>query len=454
MEAVPTVMTALPPFVALLIFALLPVDARARCATVCRGWRALLADPSLWTRLDLSDASGITCRVSDRVLRGAAARAGGALQALDARRVSRVTVFTDEALLHVVMANVGTLRELRVAAVCAGPVFVSASDDALTLLLRAAAPELRTLSADAVTGCSPEQAPALLRNELPYGPLRMQTLSVVNMWQASLDDTSVLALAAALPAHASLRALELRGQLGSASSFDTLVDAALAAQLRSLELEGVALPPAAASALARLLRGNTLTKLRLSDCADLLAEPASAAVLAAALRANCTLTSLVFVQMSLCRAHAPGAALLDALAHHAHLQKLVWNDEHLPPDPDAAITAGVALGALVAADAPALTELFVVGSLRDAAFGPLCDALPLNTHLRSLDIGDNELSKAFARERLLPAVRANASLRKLHVDYAVEEYATADADYGQQEDEAVRFVRTRAAAEAAAAADA
>jgi hypothetical protein len=36
----------------------LPVDERARCATVCRGRRALLADARLWTRLDLSPGSG------------------------------------------------------------------------------------------------------------------------------------------------------------------------------------------------------------------------------------------------------------------------------------------------------------------------------------------------------------------------------------------------------------
>jgi hypothetical protein len=42
--------------------------------------------------------------------------------------------------------------------------------------------------------------------------------------------------------------------------------------------------------------------------------------------------------------------------------------------------------------------------------------LPLNTHLRTLDLDHNDLcTNDFARDRLLPAVRANTSLRHLSV---------------------------------------
>ncbi len=54
----------------------------------------------------------------------------------------------------------------------------------------------------------------------------------------------------------------------------------------------------------------------------------------------------------------------------------------------------------------------------------MLDALPTNTHLRTLNCGDNQLSGAFVREQLLPAVRANSSLRELktakHSDAARE----------------------------------
>jgi hypothetical protein len=79
--------------------------------------------------------------------------------------------------------------------------------------------------------------------------------------------------------------------------------------------------------------------------------------------------------------------------------------------------AGAALGALVAANAPALHELDVSWSeLADAGLGPLVDALPRNTHLRTLNLSDGDgqgMSEAFVRDRLLPAVRANSSLREL-----------------------------------------
>jgi hypothetical protein len=167
MAAQRTVLSALPLPVAQRIFSMLPVDQRARCACVCRGWRALLDDARVWTRLDLSDGSGVTCRVSDRVLRGAAARAGGALVTLDVSRDGEPPRGFHDALLEVVQANGGTLRELHT------PGLTSVVD--LEALLRAA-PALCTLAARSY--CSPEQAIAQLRNEPPYGPLRLLTMTV------------------------------------------------------------------------------------------------------------------------------------------------------------------------------------------------------------------------------------------------------------------------------------
>jgi hypothetical protein len=76
--------------------------------------------------------------------------------------------------------------------------------------------------------------------------------------------------------------------------------------------------------------------------------------------------------------------------------------------------AGAALGALVAANAPALTELNVAWCrLRDEALRPLFDALPANAHLRTLDCAHNYPTDAFVRDRLLPSARANTGLREL-----------------------------------------
>jgi hypothetical protein len=104
------------------------------------------------------------------------------------------------------------------------------------------------------------------------------------------------------------------------------------------------------------------------------------------------------------------ASLLRALARHPGLEALTLEgDLHRAGE-----ALGGALGALLAADAPSLTSLRVAGcALGDAGMAPLVAALPANTHLRALQCNGSALSAAFARDALLPAVRANASLREL-----------------------------------------
>ena len=107
-------------------------------------------------------------------------------------------------------------------------------------------------------------------------------------------------------------------------------------------------------------------------------------------------------------------------------------------------TAAAALAALLAADAPALTELLLEDCrLGEAGLGLLCDALPRNSHLRLLDIRYNGVPAAFFRDRLLPAVRANTGLRKLlvrgiYADDTDEEEAAQEA-----EQEAKRIIAAR-----------
>jgi hypothetical protein len=107
---------------------------------------------------------------------------------------------------------------------------------------------------------------------------------------------------------------------------------------------------------------------------------------------------------------------------------------------------GQLLGALVAADAPALRELDVAnGFLGETVLGPLCAALPHNTHLLTLDCSGNEtMDVAFARDVLLPAVRANTSLRTLFA-------RNDDDDVNILVREAERVIAERADADDAAA---
>jgi hypothetical protein len=410
---------ALPPPLLLKFFAALPADARLRCVEVCRDWRATLAERSLWTRLDVSAESGVTTAVTPALLRAAAAKAGGALAALDVSGAWRL-LGADEALREVLAANAGALRELRLRG--REPYFLSP----LSLWpLLAAAPQLRVCEAD--LDLVSFAAGLALRNEGVFAPLRVRACALACR-HPELGAATQMALLADVAAHDALAELHVRAlPFDEPEALDAFVGAALSLpRLRSVALAQCGLTPASAPALARLLRGApSLAELRISQdpSAPLygaaLLDGASAALLGAALRENKTLTSLELRGTGLWSDRGAASALLGALTGHGSLRTLrITRDAPL-----AAVTqecnhwhAGALLGALVAADAPALTALDVSGCvLFEHGLRPLFEALPRNAHLRQLDCSDNAPSDAFAADVLLPAVRAHASLRTLRL---------------------------------------
>jgi hypothetical protein len=411
--------TLLPHALFVKLLLLLPVDARVACGAVCKNWRSTLADRTLWTRLDLSPASGGVAeeRVTDAFLRGAAAKALGGLRALD---VSACAQLTHNTLLEVVTANAGALTKLRA---CRD--WMHTPSEQVEALL-GAAPRLRLCHAE--THAAPEVACRMLRNEPPFGPLRLYLLAVMPPWLGGEAD--VRALAAAVTASASsLSELMLFGApLLGHGALDVIVDAALARRLRYLALGVSPLSAACAPALARLLGGSWLNTLVLQHAGEepllLSGDGGSALLLAAALRANSTLTVLGLVHARVWHDAAAAEMLLSALTGHPSLQRLHLDGSAVRAADRA--RAGASLGALVAANAPTLEVLMVIQcALGDEGLGPLVDALPANTHLRELGFSDNAMSDAFARERLTPALLANTSLRKLSL---VGDDADADAD--------------------------
>jgi hypothetical protein len=407
----PSALSPLPLSLVHHIFSLLPPDVRARCACVCRGWHTTLLEPSLWTRLNLSPSSGVRVRVADAVLAGAAAKARGQLTALNILGCEAVSF---DALLAVVRANGDALREL-----CVGVHTLQTLNVDRVMQLLQAAPQLTACHADvrAVTGIDVADARRMLRNETPFQPLRLHTLSVA--FPDDADDASAIVLAADLAAHASLHRVELsNAPLATLAALDAFVDAALMRRMSSFFFVNCRFSPASAPALARLVGGGALKTLFISQSGEQLLDGPSAALLAAALRANTTLTSLSFVSMRLWSDTDAAAALLSALTGHPSVRTLILAVNRVDAAHEAA--AGAALGALVAANAPALTELNASSSnLGDAVLRPLIEALPANAHLRELDISYNGMSEAFARDVLLPAVRANTSLRTLRVDIEI-----------------------------------
>jgi hypothetical protein len=465
---------SLPPPLVQLVLALLPADARLQAAAVCRAWRAALRDNSLWTRLDLSPAAGLARAATDKLLRAAAARCGGGLKALDASHCPRVR---RSAVRDVITANAATLRELRI---CNGVLateprglshqrlFDPEGVEELVAFC-SCAPMLRALHADVKANPRQQQrVRSMLRNEPPFGSVRVRHCSVATLsprhdqWPVLLPratrEAGLLAFLADAAAHASLQSLLVERQpLDTAAALDAVVDTALARRLPSLYLLDCRLSRASVPALVRLLQGDTLTQLHITlgyrHGIDWIGPP-TATVLGAALRASSTLTDLALpavVQRS------PGAttALLGALTGHPRLRVLRLTGPHDMMDgsfypSEAAATAavdatGAALGALVAANAPALTELHLVDAwgLRTAELGPLFDALPANTHLRRLQCTYDyrHIGVELVRDRLLPALRANTSLHSLVL---LENVACAHAR------EAVALVNARAAAAARA----
>jgi hypothetical protein len=404
------VLAPLPLAVALKILALLPVDCRLRCAEVSRAWRAALTDCGVWARLDFSPTNGVVARVTNALLLAAAARAGGALQALD---LSNCNGNLFEALLRVV-ADTDASMTLRMRRT--GRVLDMFLDDEQVRTL-CAAPQLQRIEAD-VRCRTREDAVRMLRCEPPFGPLRVHRLL---LFMNPADDAGVLALASAVLSNTSLRELAfVHAPLHTPAALDVLVDAVVARRLSSLNLASCRLSPASVPALIRLVRDGALKELLVKAAGgdEWLLDVPGALQLGDALRANSTLTWLRLGGLNLWHDDSTAATivLLTLLVDHRSLRKVHLGGNAFGAAARA-VSAGAVLQLLVAANTPALEELFVDDcQMGDAELGLLVDALPRNTHLRTLCCDGNATSEAFARDRLLPAVRANSSLRSLKVD--------------------------------------
>jgi hypothetical protein len=278
-ECATTALTSLPLPILLQIFALLPVDTRLRCAEVCRGWRSVLLERSLWKRLDLFATSGV--HTNSGTLRELHAHDNKPYRGVD---VDKVAVLCAAApLLHTFVADVRfNIPDMN-------------QDDANLQTVRRA-----------------------LRNEAPFGPLRVARLDVDVRY-----NENTLALVADVATHATLTELVLTAPLRVPECINAVVNAALARRLQTVTLKNCFLCPASAPALARLLGSDALTTLELLlRRAEQLLDTPAARVLAAALRANSTLTSLTLDNAGVWHDPDAAAELLGALHGHASLQVL------------------------------------------------------------------------------------------------------------------------------------
>ena len=374
----------------------------------------------MWSVLDFSQKGGVArSRIRSPLLHGALKRAAGQLVSLDLRDCYKVKF---ESVLHMVQQSpaLHVLRLQQYRSQDDGCVSYYGNELAELEALLRAAPELEVLYADMTLGAcwvhgvwtelDFDAALQMLRREGRFKALRLGHL-IVGLRED--DAEAAVELMAALPNHGATLGLELLGWYFDdwPGVLDAVVTATLASRLTTLVLNACDLGPIAAPALPRLLSGTSLTNLHIAydDRTQLLDENA-AVLLASALRTNSTLTSLAFTAADLWCSPSAGAAIFASLVAHPSLRSFIWR-ENYRCEHDA--LAGLALHALLAANAPALRRLEVLVMLDEDGLGPLLDALPRNTHVRCLDFWTLHISRSFACDRLLPAVRANTSLRRI-----------------------------------------
>ena len=191
---------------------------------------------------------------------------------------------------------------------------------------------------------------------------------------------------------------------------DALIDAAVVCRMQALTFSRCGLSHASVPALARVLRAGTLWFLDLDCDGELLLSAPVAALFAEAVAASRTLVQLHMVSVCLWHDPAAAATVMRALTGHPSLQDLTLGMDA----PMNKAAAGVLVGGLISADAPALKSLSIDGlALGDLGLSPVAGALAYNQHLRELDCCTTSMSEAFAREVFLPAIRANTGLLKL-----------------------------------------
>jgi hypothetical protein len=247
-------LASLPRNLACTIFARLPLRERARAALVCRAWRDVSYDASLWTRLRLP-STGLPTHTHDEtvLLLGAVGRARGSLIELDLSGSAVSHSHVTQAILPALLAlNARALRRLRLGVLPTRSVDHSVDEHWLRRV-RAAAPGLETLEAD--VSCPLTQAAGVLDAATPRAPLRVRELHVTG---AHADVAALAALAPALARHASLTHLTLGTvRLDAPGALDALADGGLrACRATSLTFARCSLGPPAVPALARLLAGK------------------------------------------------------------------------------------------------------------------------------------------------------------------------------------------------------
>ena len=419
----------LPLEVVALILLCLPVDARLRAREVSRGVRTLLNEPRFWLALDFSPGSGVEARLTRALLFAAGERGRGHLHTLD---LTGVRNLFNEDLAQFVAVHGQSLRSVTVLE------WLMISADSVTRLCRSA--PLCTLRCGVY--CSgPAEALPLLRCEAPCAQLH-----VVKLWVSGFynNEHAVLDLAAALPSHSGkIKVLTVReAPLGNGVVAAALIRSIAEARVSNVTFDYCHIAPASLSGLTWLLEDGCLERLHINNRHALFEEGPDLTAFCHALRGS-TLQKLELESCGMWQDPAAAGELLASLVGHPTLQELSLHYERVGDTDDARRTAGEQLASLITHNS-ALQKLTLCGSnLGEAGLLPIFEALRRSSTLKELlyrmsyaaeDGGgydyDVDIERDFARDVILPALRANTSLRTLsfgHYDVPLPELVEAQA---------------------------
>ena len=392
-------------FVAL-VFLRLPVDARLRAREVSRGWRALLKEPRFWTVLDFSPGSGVVASILQALLFAAGERGRGHLHTLD---VTGVWGLHPEHLVQFVAAHGQSLRTVTASASRA------LSIDEVTRLCRSA--PLCTLHCRVL--CTAAEALPLLRCEAPCA-----LLHIFKLWVHTFnDEQAVLDFAAALPSHrGKIKVLAVaNASLENVAASDALLRSIAEARVSDVTFHHCNLAPASLPGLTRLLEAGCLVRLAINHYGRALFEAGpELTTFCHALRSS-TLQKLVLAEVELWQDLAASGELLAALVNHPTLKELSLPDFVGATD-DTRRAAGKQLAPFVT-HSSALQKLDLTwNQIGEAGLAPIFEALHFSSTLKELIVDHEDISHEFARDVILPAVRANTSLRRLNFRYDDEYY--------------------------------
>ena len=391
----------LPAEILVVILRFLPLDARLRAREVSRGWRALLNEPRFWTVLDFSPGSGVVARFSWALLLAAGERGRGHMHTLDLTGVQIQRGLSYEHVIQFVAMHGQSLRSVT------APEELLFSADSVARLCYSS--PLCTLRCH--VWCTAVEALPLLRCEAPCALLHIFKLYVGDF---NNNPQAVLDLAVALPSHSGkineLAVSEAPLQTGAVA--DALMRGIAEARVSNVFFDNCGLAPASLSGLIRLLQDGCLERLDIRNHAALFEEGPELTAFCHALRTS-RLLALKLKWCQLWRNRTATSELLAALVGHQTLGELSLHNNRVDNTDDAQLAAGEQLASLITHNT-ALEKLDIGwNNLVEASLGLIFEALPRSSTLKELVFYGETVTHEFARDMILPAVRANTSLQTL-----------------------------------------